>query len=95
MRNGLNLIKQNGESSMNALTEGYEIVNTPESQDALTFFQEEQDTAEEELEFLKEIDFFKLSLERIARKHFTVRLNADDTLSLTWSSSLYLFITIE
>lgn len=33
------------------LTEGYDILNTPEYQDALNFFQEELEAAEEDLEF--------------------------------------------
>ena len=33
------------------LTEGYDILNTTEYQDALTFFQEELETAEEDLDF--------------------------------------------
>ncbi len=36
------------------LTEGYEIVNTPEYQDALPFFEDELESLEEELDFWEE-----------------------------------------
>lgn len=41
------------------LTEGYEIVNTPEYQDALTFFDDELESAEDELDFLQEDKFLR------------------------------------
>lgn len=41
------------------LTEGYEIVNTPEFQDALTFFDDELESAEDELDFLQEDKFLR------------------------------------
>lgn len=41
------------------LTEGYEIVNTPEYQDALTFFDGELESAEDELDFLQEDKFLR------------------------------------
>lgn len=41
------------------LTEGYEIVNTPEYQDALTFFNDELESAEDELDFLQEDKFLR------------------------------------
>ena len=41
------------------LTEGYEIVNTPEYQDALTFFDDELESAGDELDFLQEDKFLQ------------------------------------
>ncbi|MDE6522188.1 MAG: hypothetical protein K2L17_05165 [Muribaculaceae bacterium] len=41
------------------LTEGYEKVNTPEYQDALTFFEEELEANEEELDFLQEDKYLR------------------------------------
>ena len=41
------------------LTEGYEIVNTPEYQDALTFFDDDLESAEDELDFLQEDKFLQ------------------------------------
>ena len=41
------------------LTEGYEMVNTSEYQDALTFFDDELESAEKELDFLEEDKYLK------------------------------------
>lgn len=41
------------------LTEGYEIVNNPEYQDALTFFDDELESAEDELDFHQEDKFLR------------------------------------
>ena len=41
------------------LTEGYEIVNTPEYQDALTFFDDEIEVNEDGLDFLEDDKFLK------------------------------------
>ena len=41
------------------LTERYEIVNTPEYQDALTFFDDELESVEDELDFLQEDKFLQ------------------------------------
>ena len=54
------------------LTEGYEIVNTPEYQDALTFFDDELESAEDELDFSKKISFLETSLMRQIYTNLTV-----------------------
>ena len=41
------------------LTEGYEIVDTPECQDALTFFDDELESVEDEIDFLQEDKFLQ------------------------------------
>lgn len=41
------------------LTEGYHVANTPEYQDSLTFFEEEIESAEDELGFLHEDKFLE------------------------------------
>lgn len=41
------------------LTEGYDILNTTEYQDALTFFDDELESAEDELDFLQEDKFLR------------------------------------